>query len=668
MRVIRPNALLAFFACIASTTLISACGGGGGYHSPSPPAVVAPSNLSYTSPATLTIGVAAAGITPTVSGTVTAYTISPALPAGLTLDATSGAITGTPTSLVDAANYTVTATNSAGSTTFVLSLRVGTAAATAYTQSNLVSNGAVAGTQTDPKLVNPWGLAFATSGPAWVANSATQTSTLYDGTGTVLPLIVDIPPGTQGVADPTGIVANATTDFNITQSGVTAPARFIFSGKGGTISAWAPTVDATHAITTYDDSSGASYFGLAIANNAGANTLYATDFANRKVDAFDKDFSKITPSGGFIDSTLPADYAPFGIQAVTLDTSTVLIVTYAKQQAGDEEIGAGLGLVNVFDLNGTLLRHLVLVGGNLNAPWGIAKAPAAFGSLSNMLLIGNFGDGVINGYDPTTGVFAGSIKDAAGNPLANAGLWGMAFGNTTQNQPATTLYFTAGIAAETAGLYGRIDLGPTAPDIVAPTVALTAPAPGTLSATVSLAATATDNVNVTQVNFLIRSGTTTSTLGSDTTAPYSFDLNTNTLSNGAYTLTAQAIDAAANATTSAAVDVTVDNTAPAVTLAQLQSSIFTPSCAGCHTGNGASLPGSMNLSSASASFAALVNVASVESPSLKRVTPNDPVNSYLIHKLEGTQSVGSRMPLGGPFLSQASVDSVKAWINAGAMP
>jgi mono/diheme cytochrome c family protein len=323
-------------------------------------------------------------------------------------------------------------------------------------------------------------------------------------------------------------------------------------------------------------------------------------------------------------------------------------------------------MVNIFDLNGTLLRHLVPVGGNLNAPWGVAKAPAGFGSLSNMLLIGNFGDGVINGYDPTTGVFAGSIKDSAGTTFANAGLWGIAFGNTTQNQPATTLYFAAGIAGETAGLYGRIDLGETAPDIVAPTVALTTPAAGTVSATATLTATVADNVGVAQVDFLLRSGTTTTTLGSDTSAPYSFDLNTTTLANGAYTLTAQAVDTGGNSTTSADVAVTVNNGAASVTLAQLQTDIFTPSCSGCHSGNGATLPGVLNLSSASASFAALVNVASIEVPALNRVTPNDPANSYLVQKLEGTQSLGSRMPLGGSALSQANIDNVKAWINSGA--
>jgi uncharacterized protein (TIGR03118 family) len=660
----------AFVVYVGLLSMLAACGGGG-YNGSSnnAAAVVAPTALSYTTPATATIGVAASGITPTVTGKVTSYTVTPALPAGLILDAATGAITGTATSLSDAANYTITATNSAGSTTFVLSLAVKPSAATAFTQSNLVSDGTVAGTRNDAKLVNPWGLVFATGAPAWVADNGSQASTLYDGTGTALALVVNIPAGTRGAADPTGIVANATTDFVVTKNSITAPARFIFAGEAGTISGWSPTVDGTNAITVYDDSAGAVYTGLAIATNAGANTLYAADFGTHKIDVFDGHFQKITATGGFADSTLPAGYSPFNIQAVTLGDASVLVVTYANQTAGstDEAVGAGLGIVNLFDLNGTLIRHLVPAGGRLNAPWGVAKAPATFGSLANMLLIGNFGDGVINGFDPTTGVFAGSVSDAAGNALANVGLWGIGFGNGAQNQPVNTLYFAAGIAGETAGLYGRIDLGATAPDATAPTVALTAPAAGALSGTVSLTATAADNAAVAQVNFLLRSGTTTTTLGSDTTAPYSFDLNTTTLTNGAFTLLAQAVDSAGNATTSAPVAVTVSNVAAAtVTLADLQTTIFTPKCSSCHTGGGASLPGIMNLSSTSATFASLVNVTSIEVPALNRVKAGDPASSYIINKLEGTQTVGARMPFGGTPLDQATIDRVKAWIQAGA--
>jgi hypothetical protein len=320
----------------------------------------------------------------------------------------------------------------------------------------------------------------------------------------------------------------------------------------------------------------------------------------------------------------------------------------------------------VFDTAGTLVTHLVAAGAELNAPWGVALAPADYGSLANKLLIGNFGDGVINGYDPASGAFAGSVKDVNGDPVAIAGLWGIAFGNGARNQPTNVLFFAAGIAGETAGLYGRIDQGDTPPDIVAPTVALTAPAAGEVSDTVTVSANAADNVGVAQVEFF--AGTTS--IGVDTTSPYSVEWDTTAIANGDMNLTAVAKDAFGNSTTSAAVAVTVNNVAgpPAVTLAQLQTDIFTPRCASCHTGTGGGLPGVMNLTSATESFNALVNVTSLQEPTFKRVLPGNPTDSYIIHKLEGTQVVGGRMPQGGPFLDQATIDQVKAWIQAGANP
>src|SRR5262245_28565281 len=286
--------------------------------------------------------------------------------------------------------------------------------ATAFSMSALISDGSVTAQATDQNLVNPWGIVFAAGAPAWVANNATQTSTIYDGTGTPQALVVDLPAGLNGAADATGIVNNASTsDFEVTNGTTTAAAKFLFAGENGTIMGWSPTVDGTHAQIGYGDGDGgASYTGLAIANDGTANHLYAADFANGKVDVFDAEFTKVTVAGGFTDDTLPDGYAPFGIQAVKLGDDTRIVVTYAKRDdEGDETVGEGLGVVNVFDTAGALVTHLVTEGGALNAPWGVALAPADFGGLSNKLLIGNFGDGVINGYDPESGAFAGSVKD-----------------------------------------------------------------------------------------------------------------------------------------------------------------------------------------------------------------------------------------------------------------
>ena len=542
-------------------------------------------------------------------------------------------------------------------------------AASVYTLSKLVSNGPIAASLTDTNLVNAWGIVFAPNAPVWVANNGTQTSTIYNGIGATKLAAVSIPAGINGDADPTGIVFNGSTDFVITEGAHAAASSFIFDGEGGTISGWAGSVDVHKAIVMYDDGTGgAVYKGLAIATDgSGTTRLYAADFHNNKVDVFDGTFAKTTTTGGFVDPTLPAGYAPFGIQTLVVQNQTLIYVAYAKQDADahDNVAGAGLGLVDVFDTQGTLKSHLIAPAGQLNAPWGMTLAPTGFGTLSGMLLVGNFGDGRINAYDPSSGALLGPVTDPTGAPMVISGLWGIAFGNGAQSQPLTTLFFAAGPNNEADGLYGRIDLGATAPDVIAPTATLTAPAQGaTVSGTVSVTATASDNVGIASVKFF--AGTTL--IGTATAAPYAVSWDTTTAAAGSVSLTAQALDAAGNAGTSAAVAVTVANAAPppAQSFAQLQTQIFTPICSGCHTGVGTTLPGSMNLTAGNA-FASLVNVASVEQPTLMRVNPGNPSSSYIIQKLEGASGItGSRMPLGGPFLDQATIDEVVNWIAQGA--
>jgi mono/diheme cytochrome c family protein len=344
-------------------------------------------------------------------------------------------------------------------------------------------------------------------------------------------------------------------------------------------------------------------------------------------------------------------------------------VAYAKQLAPenvDNESGPGLGLVNVFDANGKLVRRLIEPGGRLDAPWGMALAPSDFGTLSNALLVGNFGDGRIHGFDPATGDFLGTVSDAAGAPFAVPGLWGIAFGNDAANQPHNTLFFAAGINGEANGLYGRIDLGATAPPLnPPPTVSLVVPA-GDLSGTVTLTATAQSSIAIAKVEFFLND---TTLIGTATTAPYSIQWDRTAVSNGPATLVARATDSSGSIGASAVANVTIANGPAAATLTQIQTAVFTPRCTVCHDGSqppGGILPGSMNLTAGN-SFANLVNVPSQEQPNLLRVKPGDPDNSYLIRKLEGTAGIsGSRMPLGGPFLDQATIDQVRSWIAAGA--
>jgi uncharacterized protein (TIGR03118 family) len=311
----------------------------------------------------------------------------------------------------------------------------------------------------DASLRNSWGIAFNPNGAVWIADNKTNTSTLYDGTGTKTPLgpfpEVHLPSGTNGDAAPTGIVFNASTDFNITQGGTTAPAAFIFAGENGTIMGWSPTINLGNAFVAYDDKAGgAIYKGLALAQDGQGNFLYATDFHNAKIDIFDKTFTRVKLSGSFQDPNLPQGYAPFGIRNIQGD----LYVTFAKQDAdrGDDEPGVGFGFVDVFDANGNLIRR-VATRGLLNAPWGIALAPADFGKFSNRLLVSNFGDGTIDAFDPATGTFLGQLRATNGQVLKIDGLWGLSFGNGLLAQPANSLFFTSGPGREQHGLYGRID-------------------------------------------------------------------------------------------------------------------------------------------------------------------------------------------------------------------
>ena len=595
----------------------------------------------------------------------------------------AGSTVVTPTA-TGTATYTLECTMGGGayggeSSSGTRSVTLTVTAPSAFTGTALVADTAGgAALTTDAALVNPWGIAFGPTTFAWVANNHSETSTLYDGNGKAqpasAPLVVGFAASSTGTTfDPTGVVYNATSDFVIASGTTSAAAKFIFAGEGGMIAGWAPGVDPTHAITMYADAGGAVYKGLAVASNGTANFLYATDFHNGKVDVFDANFARQTPSAAsfaFTDPTLPAGYAPFGIAALATGTggATQIYVSYAQQSPPDNHDnanGAGLGLVDVFDTNGALVTHLIAAGGRLNAPWGFALAPTDFGTLSGSLLVGNFGDGVINGFDPKTGSYVGTLAGASGAAFARPGLWGIAFGNDANNQPHNTLFYAAGLNDEANGEFGRIDAGATAPVLDAPpVVAVTSPT-GSVSGTVTVTATAQDSVAIAKVE-LFAAGTS---LGVVTSAPYSASWDTTKVANGSVALTATATDVDGNVGTSPAVTVTVANGVAATTLSQIQASVFTPICSVCHNGsnppNGA-LPGSQNLTAGN-SYAMLVNVPSLEQPSVLRVKPGDPANSYIIQKLEGAATIsGARMPFGGPYLDQATIDQIKSWIASGA--
>jgi len=329
----------------------------------------------------------------------------------------------------------------------------GRGAAVAYTVHPLVSDSASA-PATDASLVNAWGLTAGPTTPWWTANNGTNTSTLYSGTGTKTPLTVAV------AGAPTGTVFNpSATDFSVSQAGKSGASRFLFDTEGGTLLGWTPSVNGTAAVVAVDHSgAGTVYKGLAVANDH----LYATDFHNGRVDVFDASFDPVTVSGSFTDTKVAKGFAPFGIQALGGN----IFVTYAQQDAAkhDDVAVPGKAFVDEFTTDGKLVGRVInsgLKNAPLNAPWGLAMAPADFGSFAGDLLVGNFGNGRISAYAPkgSNWVYKGQLRNADGTIVTIDGLWGLEFGNGAAAGPANTLYFTAGPSGEQHGLFGSVTAG-----------------------------------------------------------------------------------------------------------------------------------------------------------------------------------------------------------------
>ena len=321
----------------------------------------------------------------------------------------------------------------------------------AYVITPLVSNLGPPGPGVDARLVNAWGLVAGPTTPWWVSDNGADFSTLYRADGTKVNLNVSV------AGAPTGIVFNADANAFPVGTGANPGARFIFATESGTIAGWRGALGTTAQVAVDSSEGGAIYKGLAIATAAGGLQLYATDFHNARVDVFDATWAAVQTSGGFVDPNLPSGYAPFGIQ--TIDTR--IFVTFAKQVPGsnDELHGQGLGFVDAFDADGNLLAR-VAQHGQLNAPWGLAMAPATFGAFGGDLLVGNFGDGHVNAYQELpdgTWELVGMLRTADGKKLAIDGLWALEFGHgNAANGPLDTLFFTAGPNDEEDGLFGTI--------------------------------------------------------------------------------------------------------------------------------------------------------------------------------------------------------------------
>jgi uncharacterized protein (TIGR03118 family) len=318
------------------------------------------------------------------------------------------------------------------------------ASGTVFETVNLVSNKPGRAANFDPDLVNAWGLSQARHNPVWVSDNGSNKSTLYDPhTGTKIALTVKIRGGA-----PTGTAFiepnhHGKTDFEVKHQKTRGSSLFVFASESGMITGWSPSVDPNVAFTAVDHSSqGSVYKGIAF--NKHGRLLYAADFVNNTVEVFDGHFRQV---GSFTDPGLPPHFAPFNVFV----NNDKIYVAFAKREKNgiDNVDGRGLGYIDVFSADGVLLSHLV-ANGPLDAPWGMAIAPADFGQFAKSLLVGNFGDGLINAFNPDTGDFLGALTDSSGMPIKIRGLWGLL------RNDGGNITFAAGPQDEKNGLIGVI--------------------------------------------------------------------------------------------------------------------------------------------------------------------------------------------------------------------
>jgi uncharacterized protein (TIGR03118 family) len=322
----------------------------------------------------------------------------------------------------------------------------------AYQVTKLVADQAAAGAAiTDANLVNPWGLAYGPSTDFWVANQGTATTTVCDGLGhPPVPPIVVSDPSVSGAVEggPTGAVFNGSATAFLGD-------EFIFASLDGSISGWSAGVATTRRVD--NSASHAIYTGLATGTSGTATYLFAANLNAGTIDVFDSSYAPVNlGASALVDPTLPAGFSPYNVQVL----AGKLYVTYAQHAAAAlrETPGPGLGYVSLFNLDGSFVRRIASAG-SLNAPWGLALAPASFGPFGSMLLVGNFGDGHINAYDATTGALKGTLADAGGTPFTLTGLWALTFGNDASAGKSGQLYLTSGPQAETHGLFATISYG-----------------------------------------------------------------------------------------------------------------------------------------------------------------------------------------------------------------
>lgn len=338
-----------------------------------------------------------------------------------------------------------------------------------FTRTNLIANKKGDGAKfIDPNLKNAWGLAAGASTPLWVSDNNSGMATVYSGgiNGSAVKLDLTVPvPG----MNPTGQVFNTATKAFPVGGTTGKPAFFIVdsdsigtSQSPGEIAAW----NGGAKFVVEDSPKGgpggttpahAVFKGLAMtATSKAGPELFAADVANATVDVFNHNFAPVKTPTEFVDPKLPAGYAPFNVQ----NLNGMIYVAYGKQNKSKTDVirAAGLGIVDVFTVDGKFVRRMVSNGSAspLDAPWGMAIAPAKFGAFGGDLLVGNLGNGWIDAFNPTTGKFMGTLDNSTGYPITVNDLWGIEVGNSAFGG-ASSLVFSGGPANYANGVVGVIN-------------------------------------------------------------------------------------------------------------------------------------------------------------------------------------------------------------------
>ena len=317
---------------------------------------------------------------------------------------------------------------------------------------HVVSRTDIVTNATDPTLINAWGLAFNPTGIAWISANGTGVSVVLSASGSnVIPPVTIPAPLLAGsaAATPSGQVFNGNAAAFLGDA-------FIFVTEDGTIAGWQSAAGASATLRVDNSDTSAVYKGVAIGQaNSGALRLYAANFHAGTVDVYDDSYHLV--QGGFVDSTLPAGFAPFNVAIV----SGGVLVSYALQDDAkhDDVAGAGNGFIDLYDGDGNLLGRLIS-GGELNSPWGMTVSPSNFGAAPDTLIVGNFGDGLIHFYNFSSSnvdaTLGGTLNTTNNRPIAIDGLWALQFGPGAGSFASNVLYFTAGPQMESQGVFGSL--------------------------------------------------------------------------------------------------------------------------------------------------------------------------------------------------------------------